>query len=94
MSEGTSADGGRYEQVVLLDRIEPGEPRPAYCIHGRATCVGGCGEWVWLGHSTFEAVNSGKAAPLCLPCAKELIPPGTTPAGRTRDHRRADGPHE
>lgn len=77
---------------VILDRIEPGEPKPDYCVHGRATCIG-CDEWVWLGHLTFEAVNSGGVAPLCRQCAIKFIPPGTRPAGNIRDHRRADGPH-
>lgn len=79
--------------VVILERIEPGEPKPDYCIHGRATCIADCGEWVWLGHATHELVTSGKAAPLCTECAARLVPPGTQPTGHVRDHRRADGPH-
>ncbi len=80
------------ERVVVLDRIEPGWT-PPYCTHGRATCIGGCDEWVWLGHATVEAVTAG-AAPLCRQCAARLIPAGTRPVTNIRDHRRADGPHE
>jgi hypothetical protein len=78
--------------AVLLDRIEPGWT-PPYCIHGSCPCIGGCGEWLWLGDQTYEVVASGRAAPLCLPCARRLAPPGTVPATNLNDHRRADGPH-
>lgn len=78
--------------LVILDRIEPGVT-PPYCTHGRATCVGGCGEWLWLGNRTHEVVSSGRAAPICRPCAQRLIPSDTKAAGNVRDHRRADGPH-
>jgi hypothetical protein len=77
---------------VILDRIEPGRT-PPYCTHGRATCVGGCGEWVWLGDKTHGLVASRSHAPLCRQCANRLIPPGVRPARRVEDHRRADGPH-
>lgn len=79
--------------VAILDRIEPNWT-PPYCTHGRATCVGGCGEWVWLGHKTHDVVKSGQAQPLCKECANRLIPPDTKADGRIEDHRRADGPHE
>lgn len=79
--------------VIVLDRIEPGEPKPEYCVHGRATCMGGCGEWVWLGDKTFEIVNSGQAMPLCRHCAIRLGLDSRNRAGNVRDHRRADGPH-
>ncbi len=78
--------------VVVLDRIEPGIA-PPYCTHGRATCVGGCGEWVWLGNRTHDIVKSGQAAPLCRQCANRLIPPGARVVRNVGDHRRADGPH-
>jgi hypothetical protein len=78
--------------VVILDRIEPGWT-PPYCTHGRATCVGGCGEWLWLGDKTHDVVKSGRAAPLCHQCARRLIPPGARAARNIGDHRRADGPH-
>lgn len=77
---------------VLLDRIEPGVT-PPYCTHGRATCMGGCGEWVWLGDKTHDMVKSGSSLPLCLQCARRLIPPDVRPVGNAGDHRRADGPH-
>lgn len=79
--------------VVILDRIEPGEPLPDYCIHGRTTCAGGCGEWCWLGSKTYDAVHSGQFRPLCRRCAAALVPEGTEIAGKIRDHRRTDGPH-
>jgi hypothetical protein len=78
--------------VVLLDRVQPGVT-PDYCVHGQATCAG-CGQWVWLGDKTYRVVADGKAAPLCLDCAREVIPPDVTRAENLRDHRRADGPHE
>jgi hypothetical protein len=77
---------------VILDVVEPGAPKPDYCIHGRTTCQS-CGDWCWLGTATFEAVSSGAAWPLCKPCAARLIPPGQRPVGHLDDHRRADGPH-
>ncbi len=80
--------------VVILDVIEPGVT-PPYCTHGRTSCVGGCGEWLWLGHRTYDLVKSRAALPLCQPCAVRLIPPESrTPFGHVEDHLRADGPHE
>lgn len=88
----THVPGDRADKVVVLDRIEPGET-PPYCIHGRVTCAGGCGEWLWLGDKTHDLVLSGRAAPLCKPCALRLIPPTARRTGHVDDHRRADGPH-
>lgn len=78
--------------VVVLDRIEPGVV-PPYCTHGRATCMGGCGNWCWLGDRTHDVVASGAALPLCRQCAQRLIPPNCRPSRNIADHRRADGPH-
>lgn len=78
--------------VVILDRIEPGET-PPYCTHGRATCVGGCGEWCWLGSETSKVVTSGEALPHCRQCAARLVPPDVRPNRHIEDHRRSDGPH-
>lgn len=80
--------------VLVLDRIEPGVT-PPYCTHGRATCVGGCGEWVWLGDRTFEMVKSGEAAPLCWQCATALVPqsPDARRVGTVYDRLRSQGPH-
>lgn len=77
---------------VVLDRVEPGVT-PPYCVHGRATCSGGCGEWLWLGDKTHDAVKSGDVAPICHQCAARLLPPDARRVGNIRDHRRADGPH-
>lgn len=77
--------------VIVLDRIEPGVV-PPYCTHGRATCVA-CDEWVWLGDKTGQAVTSKAALPLCLQCARRLLPPTARPVRNLGDHRRADGPH-
>jgi len=79
--------------VVVVDRIEPGSPDPEYCLHGRATCAGGCHEWVWLGSETLAVVQSGEALPLCHQCALRLIDSDAVPLRQTHDHRRADGPH-
>lgn len=79
--------------VVILERIEPGQPEPDYCIHGRTVCVE-CDEWCWLGSETFKVVNSRQALPLCIQCATRLFPPDARPDRTIRDHRVADGPHE
>lgn len=68
--------------VIALEPIEPGVV-PAYCIHGRTTCIR-CGDWVWLGHETLDIVREGIARPLCLPCTGDLLP------GHTPDHRVED----
>jgi hypothetical protein len=80
------------EDYVVLDRLTdlPAADAP-YCIHGRTTCCG-CGQWCWLGTVTYEAVSSGKFKPLCMPCAKGHLPPGSL-RGNLGDHGRADGPH-
>lgn len=80
--------------VVVLARIEPGV-LPAYCTHGRATCVD-CDEWVWLGDNTYDVVASGQALPLCEQCAERALGLGGGSIelhGHVRDHRRSDGPH-
>jgi len=77
--------------VVVLDRIEPGEPEPAYCVHGRCTCIA-CDEWCWLGDQTFPVVQSGQVLPLCQPCATRLITPQTPTVGNLKDSRRQE-PH-
>jgi len=85
-------NAGGYS-IVVLDRIVEGET-PSYCIHGRATCMGECGEWVWLGSETVNTVRSGASIPLCRQCAATMIPPESRmPVGHIDDHRRADGPH-
>lgn len=58
MAEAKVVEWPADSPVVVLDPIEPGSPRPEYCIHGRVTCAG-CGDWCWLGHQTHEAVSSG-----------------------------------
>lgn len=61
---------GDLLKVVILDRIEPGKT-PEYCIHGRVTCYGGCGEWLWLGDKTHDLVANEGVTPLCVPCAEK-----------------------
>ncbi len=80
--------------VILLDRVVKDET-PEYCTHGYAECVR-CFHLCWLGDRTQQVVVSGDAFPLCMACAKEVIPPGAEAIkDRTqlRDRRRADGPH-
>ena len=77
--------------VVLLERVEPGVT-PEYCIHGKTPCYH-CSDWCWLGDQTHDVVLSGRAVPLCMQCATELLPKGSEPKERLHDHRRADGPH-
>lgn len=82
---------GEHAAVVLLDRVVAGVT-PEYCTHGYASCVN-CGQLCWLGHETERAVSAAEAYPLCLDCAREVIPPDMRPTERLEDHRRADGPH-
>ncbi len=80
--------------VILLDRVVK-DVTPEYCVHGYVECIR-CSALCWLGHETEKAVTSGEANPLCLDCAKLVIPADSTAIkDRTqlRDHRRADGPH-
>lgn len=77
---------------VVLDRIEPGEPKPDYCIHGRASCAARCGEWVWLGNTTHDMVRDQGYLPICKQCASRYAKTG--PHARVVDHKRAWGPHE
>lgn len=79
--------------VVVLERIEPGQPDPPYCLHGRTACVGDCGEWLWLGSETLGVVESGEALPLCQECASKVIGPDALLVRQVRDHRLTDGPH-
>ena len=81
------------QAIVIVDRIEPGDPEPDYCVHGRTVCVGGCQEWCWLGSATVGVVQSGEALPMCIVCARRVLPPDSRPQRWIRDHRRADGPH-
>lgn len=52
--------------IVVVDRCADGEPD--YAVLARTRCIG-CKLWCWLGSETYELVNSGTAAPLCLVCA-------------------------
>lgn len=76
-------------KIVVLDRIEPGEPQPDYCTYGRASCVR-CNEWCWLGDKTAEAVAVGGAAPLCLVCATQHIDSPDYRIGHLSDTRHGD----
>jgi hypothetical protein len=80
------------DQWVVLDRVEPGKPKPDYCTHGRATCMG-CQAWCWLGDQTHDLVSSGRAGALCRQCAIRYAPANTSVLGNAGDHRRANGPH-
>lgn len=75
---------------VVLDRVDDlAEADTLYCIHGRATCAS-CAHWCWLGSETHDEVTSGRAAPICMRCARKYEPP---PFTRLDDHLRTDGPH-
>lgn len=76
--------------VVIVDRVT--ETLPEYCTHGYASCVV-CKNMCWMGSETSQIIESGRAVPICLDCAKQVIPAGTTATERLADHRRADGPH-
>lgn len=58
--------------IIALERIEPGIT-PAYVVYGKVTCYG-CDEWCWLGNVTFQLIQSGSAAGLCLECVAEKLP--------------------
>jgi len=80
--------------VVVLDRVEPDMAMPAYCVHGRVTCIA-CPEWCWLGDQTYQVVMAREADPICKQCAARLIPDGRNDPrffGEIGDHRRSDGP--
>lgn len=55
------------DAVVIVDRVDT---EPPYMVFGRTRCIR-CRLWCWLGSETYEMVNAGKAAPLCLPCAND-----------------------
>lgn len=78
--------------VIILQRIEPGQPAPPYCVHGRTVCMGECGEWLWLGSESYDVVRSREAVPMCQFCAVHLLPKGSRPHRRVDDHPRADDP--
>ncbi len=84
----------RTDRVVVLDLVDdlPREQTP-YCVHGQTGCHR-CHRWCWLGHNSLADVLNGRAAPVCRPCANELLEDGATPVGNAADHLRADGPHE
>jgi hypothetical protein len=82
--------------IVVLDRVEPGV-EPPYCTHGKVTCYGPCGEWLWLGSESYKLVRSGEVAGICQPCAAAWFDKlgwrRPKPARNVNDHRREDGPH-
>lgn len=77
--------------VVVLERISG--VKPDYCVHGYAECIK-CYRMCYLGSETSKWVTEGKAFPMCLECATEIIPPDSEPRGNLNDHKRADGPHD
>lgn len=78
---------------VVCDVVEPGQ-LPEHCIHGQATCMGGCDEWVWLGNNSLDGVLRGDYLPICGPCAIKAECGPESLAGTVNDHRRVDGPHD
>lgn len=74
--------------LVILERIEPGV-EPDYCVHGKVTCIR-CADWCWLGDATHEAVKSEAVAPLCKPCAEQVVPKDYQPLGWLHDSERHD----
>lgn len=88
-------DGGY--QVIVLDRVVPGK-LPDHCVHGRVTCYGDCGEWLWLGDQSIKVVRDDGAVPLCQECATKQLADAGVDARRVRDnigdHLRKDGPHD
>lgn len=54
-------------QVVVLERVEPGE-LPSYAATAKSTCMA-CPEWVWLPPTAVKPVQSGEMIPICLACA-------------------------
>lgn len=60
--------------VVVVERV--GVDLPGYPAYAKATCVGPCDEWVWLGKKSLEAVTTGEALPLCQQCAQLAITAG------------------
>lgn len=86
------SDGGY--RLIVLDPVRPGFT-PDYCVHGKATCVGGCGRWLYLGSETVKEVQLGDVLPVCPLCAVRMISPEhQAPIGHIDDHLREDGPHE
>lgn len=80
--------GGGYN-IVILDRIEP-DVEPPYCVHGRVTCFGDCGEWLWLGDQSFDLVSKGKVIGLCVECAQKVLPDGIEPIGNIEDSPKGE----
>lgn len=79
--------------VVLLDRVaDVDRDATAYCVHGQTTCLR-CRQWCWLGDRTHHLVSTGQCAPLCRPCAAEVVPGTHRPVANAADHLRADGAH-
>lgn len=69
--------------IVVVDRIEPGI-EPAYQVFGKSTCYG-CDEWCWLGGGTYKAVAAGDIAPVCMECARRVLPKDAVPSRRIED---------
>lgn len=60
-------------KAVILQLAED-TANPEYLVFGKATCDN-CRKWCWLGSETLQAVNSGRFAPLCQPCAATIVEP-------------------
>jgi hypothetical protein len=46
------------------------------CVHGKAQCVGGCEQWVWLGHWTEPRIAAAKVQPWCVECVAQAYVKG------------------
>lgn len=84
---------GSSAALVVLERVREGE-LPEYCTHGYATCIN-CDIPCWIGHATKDVLLNQEALPICMECARVVIPPeNRIPIRHVYDHLRADGPHE
>lgn len=68
--------------AVVICGVVESEHLPDYPVTGKATCWGGCGEWVWLTPDAYDDVVTGKVIGVCPQCASKILPPGAQPIGR------------
>lgn len=71
--------------VLVLDRVVQ-DFMPDYSVYGTTTCIE-CQEMVYVGHATARVLadEEKNVYPICMECAKRLIPRDSTPSTHVED---------
>ncbi len=82
---------GEQVAIIVLDQVAD-VAHPDYCIEGFCQCVN-CMAFCYIGTATGKVVTTGRAYPVCMTCANEMVPPDAGPVEHLRDRRHDEHGH-